>query len=136
MRSAIFAFSVFAAVVTITGCADDKPTVTATPSHADAAQKSEPSGPGGQLTVQAGTGTERFPVPGVAVRVTSCENDSELATITTGKDGNASQQVSAGCYRATVTTVPSGCQPDAVASETADIKVDEPATVKFLIHCA
>ncbi|RDI64545.1 hypothetical protein [Nocardia pseudobrasiliensis] len=133
MRPAVFVFSALAAWATTSACASDNPPA---PHPAAASQTTPAADAPEKLTVQAGTGTERFPVPGVAVRITSCANDTELATITTGRDGNATQPVAAGCYRATVTTVPSGCQADEVASDTADVKPGEPATVRFLIHCA
>ncbi|WP_280316868.1 hypothetical protein [Nocardia wallacei] len=139
MRIAIPAFCLFAAAITLTGCSGDDSTdskpVAVSSTAASEASASAPGTPG-NLTVHAWTGNEHFPVPGVGVRFTSCTDESEVGTATTGRDGNAGQNVSAGCYRATITSAPSGCQADATASETADVKLDEPVTLEFLIHCA
>jgi hypothetical protein len=132
MHSTLLALSLFTAALAAAGCTDQAP--AAGPGSTTSA--AAPAGASGALTVQAGTGTERFPVSGVAVRVTSCSADSVAATLTTSKDGTATQKLSAGCYRAAVTTVPSGCQPDAVADTTAEVELNDTTTVRFLIHCA
>jgi hypothetical protein len=109
------------------GCADHHPS--------SAAPTSPPSATG-TLTVQAGTGTERFPVPGVAVHITACSANTAATDLTTDQNGTVTEHVPAGCYRAAVTAVPSGCGPDAVAEATADVKPNDTASLYFLIHCA
>ncbi|MQY22263.1 hypothetical protein [Nocardia macrotermitis] len=131
MRRTLSALSALAAIlltVPVAGC-------SASPGGS-AAPSSAPASAQGTVKVQAGTGTERFPVPMVAVRVTSCAADAALATLTTGNDGAASGKFPPGCYRATVTSVPSGCAPDAVANARVDVKAADTAVAKFLIHCA
>ncbi len=135
MRAAVFVFSTLTALATTSACSDETPPAPH-PAAAQGTQTSPTPAGSEKLTIQAGTGTERFGVPGVAIRVTSCEGDSELATLTTDREGIASQAVSPGCYRATVTTVPSGCGADEVSTQQAEVKPGEPATVRFLIHCA
>ncbi|MBB5912879.1 hypothetical protein BJY24_001746 [Nocardia transvalensis] len=142
MRTAIPAFCVLAAIA-LAGCSSSDSSDSgaasatgATKASAASAAATSSSGAPANLTAHTWTGTERFPVPGVGVRFTSCTDDSELGTATTGRDGNAGQNVPAGCYRATVTSVPSGCQADTAATQTTDVKLDEPATLEFLIHCA
>lgn len=95
-----------------------------------------PAAAEGVVKVQAGTGTERFPVPMVAVGISACAASAVLATLTTGHDGTATGKFPAGCYRATVTSVPDGCQADAVAKAQIDVKPADTATANFLIHCA
>ncbi|BCK53107.1 hypothetical protein NWFMUON74_08790 [Nocardia wallacei] len=142
MRTAISAFCVLAAAITLSGCsgdesADSKPVAVSSAASAASETPASAAGTPANLTVHAWTGNEHFPVPGVGVRFTSCADDSEVGTATTGRDGNAGHTVTAaGCYRATVTSAPSGCQADEAASGTADVKLDEPVTLEFLIHCA
>lgn len=140
MRIAISASCLLAAAITVAGCSSDdstdsKPVAVSSVAQTSGAAASADSAPG-NLTVHTWTGNEHFPVPGVGVRFASCTDDSEVGTATTGRDGNAARNVPAGCYRATITSAPSGCQADAAASETADVKLDEPTTLEFLIHCA
>jgi hypothetical protein len=126
----LFALSTLAAILLTlpaAGCSAS-PGGSAAPSSPAAAQ--------GTVEVRAGTGTERFPVPMVAVGVSSCSADTVLATLTTGKDGAAARSFPPGCYRATVTSVPDGCQADAVANAQVDVKAADTAVAKFLIHCA
>lgn len=130
MRRMLLALSTLAAILLTL------PAAGCSASSGGSAAPSTPAAPSGTVQVQAGTGTERFPVPSVAVRVTSCTSDAALATLTTGKDGAASRSFPPGCYRATVTSVPSGCSPDAVANAQVDVKAADTAVAKFLIHCA
>ncbi|MBF6171439.1 hypothetical protein [Nocardia blacklockiae] len=141
MRTVIPAFCLFAAAITLAGCSggdstDSKPAAVSSAVQASGAPTSAAGTPA-NLTVHTWTGNEHFPVPGVGVRFTSCTDDSEVGTATTGRDGNAGHNVTtAGCYRATVTSAPSGCQADETATGTADVKLEEPVTLEFLIHCA
>ena len=130
MRRMLFALSALAAILLTlpaAGC-------SASPGGSSA--PSTPAAPQGTVKVQAGTGTERFPVPMVAVRVTRCSGNDAVATLTTGNDGAASHSFAPGCYKATVTSVPSGCSPDAVANAQVDVKPADTAVATFLIHCA
>ncbi|MFJ1458188.1 hypothetical protein [Nocardia wallacei] len=142
MRTMISAFCLLAAATALAGCSGDNSSESKPAAVTSAVQASVTAGPEskpgtpGNLNVHTWTGNERFPVPGVGVRFTSCSGDSEVGTATTGRDGNAGQTVPAGCYRATITSAPSGCQADEAASETADVKLEEPTTLEFLIHCA
>ncbi|WP_157121122.1 hypothetical protein [Nocardia miyunensis] len=132
MRRMLFALSALAAILLTlpaAGC-------SASPGGGSAAPSSPAAATSGTVKVRAGTGTERFPVPMVAVRVSSCSSDKALATLTTGNDGAASRSFPPGCYRATVTSVPSGCAPDAVANARVEVKPDDTAVATFLIHCA
>ncbi|WP_216901034.1 hypothetical protein [Nocardia alni] len=130
MRRVLFALSILAAVVltlpTATGCSS--------PAKSPGTPKSPTSQ--GTVKVRAGTGTERFGVPMVAVNLTQCGANSVVAKLTTGNDGAATQTVPAGCYRATVTSVPSGCQADAVSNAQVEVRPDETAATEFVIHCA
>lgn|GEM_PF-2694393 len=130
MRRMLIALSMLAAVL-----------LTLPAATACSAPAKVPSAPAqgaaeGAVKVQAGTGTERFPVPMVAVGISACAAGPVLTTLTTGRDGAATQKFPAGCYRATVTSVPAGCQADAVANAQVDVKPADTATANFLIHCA
>ncbi|RDI46149.1 hypothetical protein [Nocardia mexicana] len=118
MPTAFLTFPLLAAAETLFGCPSDNSSGDTHAAESGASQASAPAGAAATpaageavegLTVQAGTGTERFLLPSVAVRITSCENDSELSTLTTGRDGTATYNAADGCYRAAVTTAPSGC---------------------------
>ncbi len=130
MRRVLFALSILAAVVltlpAATGCSSPA-TSPGTP-KSPAAQ--------GTVKVRAGTGTERFGVPMVAVNISQCGGKDVIATLTTGNDGAATKTVPAGCYHATVTSVPSGCQADAVSNAQVEVRPAETAAAEFLIHCA
>ncbi|MFC8042171.1 hypothetical protein [Nocardia sp. NPDC057353] len=153
MRSALLAVSLLTGAAALTGCAADDMagTTTAaagsslttgaqpssgTPAGTSGAAPSTTTG-GTPITIKAGTGTEMFGVPDVRVRITTCDTDTELATVETGRDGTATHPVTeAGCYRATVLSVPGGCHPNEVASTTVVVKLGEPASTRFLVHCA
>ncbi|WP_067660759.1 hypothetical protein [Nocardia harenae] len=146
MRSALLAVSLLTGALAVAGCADGSSgtapaavgsslTVGGEPSPSAAATTTPVAGT--PVTIQAGTGTEMFGVPDVTVRITTCDTDTELATVVTDRDGTATQGVTeAGCYRATVLSVPGGCHPNEVASSTVVVKLGEPASTRFLIHCA
>jgi len=126
----LIALSMLAAVVLTL------PVVAACSARGNSPGAQAPAAAVGTVKVQAGTGTERFPVPMVAVGISTCAASAVLATLTTGHDGAATGKFPAGCYRATVTSVPDGCQADAVAKAQVDVKPADIATANFLIHCA
>ena len=130
MRRVLIALSMLAAVVLTL------PVTSACSARGNAPSTRAPGAAEGTVKVQAGTGTERFPVPMVAVGISACAASAVLATLTTGHDGAATGKFPAGCYRATVTSVPDGCQTDAVAKAQVDVKPADTATANFLIHCA
>ncbi|UGT63643.1 hypothetical protein [Nocardia asteroides] len=148
MRSALLAVSLLTGALALVGCAaDDSAGTTAAAADSSLTVGGEPtsSAPattkpvtdGTPVTIQAGTGTEMFGVPDVRVRITTCDTDTELATVVTDRDGTATHGVTeAGCYRATVLSVPGGCHPNEVATSTVVVKLGEPASTRFLIHCA
>ncbi|MBU3064765.1 hypothetical protein KO481_24955 [Nocardia sp. NEAU-G5] len=129
MRRMLIALSMIAAVVLTLS-------VAACSAQGNAPSAQAPASAEGTVKVQAGTGTERFPVPMVAVGISACSASAVLATLTTGHDGAATRSFPVGCYRATVTSVPDGCQADAVANTQVDVKPAGTATANFLIHCA
>jgi hypothetical protein len=126
----LFALSILAAVVltlpAATACSSPAPSPGPV-----AAPASE-----GTMKVQAGTGAERFPVPMVAVGISACGANTVVATLTTGRDGVAARKFPAGCYRASVNSVPDGCQADVVSNAQVEVRPAETAAASFLIHCA
>ncbi|MBO0852450.1 MAG: hypothetical protein J2P18_01620 [Nocardia sp.] len=147
MRSVLLGLSILAAGLLTVGCSDHSSSTAAGTttsaaaapggnSSADPALTTNAVPKDTDLTVQAGTGTEKFPVPGVAISVTSCSTNAEVANQTTDTTGAVNVHVAAGCYKATVKSVPTGCSPDAVADAKTDVKEGTKATLNFLIHCA
>lgn len=147
MRSALLAVSLLTGTLALASCAADD-TAGTTPAAAESsltvggepttsAAATTTAVAGTPVTIQAGTGTEMFGVPDVRVRISACDTDAELATVVTDRDGTATHGVTeAGCYRATVLSVPGGCHPNEVATSTVVVKLGEPAATRFLIHCA
>ncbi|WP_139347783.1 hypothetical protein [Nocardia donostiensis] len=90
----------------------------------------------GTLEVQATNGPDEFPVQGLAVGVTKCSPGLVLSNLTTGSDGTAGANLPADCYRAQVTTVPTGCQLDGPAYIDVDVRPQQTATAQFRLRCA
>ncbi|WP_062994021.1 hypothetical protein [Nocardia mikamii] len=134
MRRILFAMTLCAAVLPALACsaeADRAPAKTSVPAPAAADH-----GTNGTIEVVATHGPEKYAAAGLAASITTCQAGSVLATLTTGRDGKAHQDLAADCYQVQVTSVPMGCRLATDTAEKVDVVVGRTATAEFGLACA
>lgn len=136
VRRILFAMTLCAAVLPALACsaeADRAPAGTSAPASAPAAAD---HGTNGTIEVVATHGPEKYAAAGLAAGITTCQAGSVLATLTTGHDGKAHQDVAADCYQVQVTSVPMGCRLATDTAKKVDVVAGRTATAEFGLACA